>query len=174
MYPQVALVMGSYSDFPKLEPAIAVLKEFGVEHEVRIMSAHRTPDAVAEYAKKAEEIGLKVIIAAAGGAAHLPGVIAAFTTLPVIGIPIAIAPLSGIDSLLSIAQMPAGIPVATMSAGSGGAENAALMAVAILALGDPTLSGMLKTYRRRLADKVVERDSALQWRLRGKDHDNIA
>jgi phosphoribosylaminoimidazole carboxylase PurE protein len=172
MYPHVALIMGSYSDFPKLEPAIQVLKEFGVTHEVRIMSAHRTPDVVADYAKKAAGNGLKVILAAAGGAAHLPGVIAAYTILPVIGIPIAIPSMGGLDSLLSMAQMPAGIPVATMSAGGGGPENAALMAVSILALNDNTLAEMLLTYRRRLADKVVERDSTLQWKLRTQEQDN--
>ena len=171
MYPQVALIMGSYSDYPKLETTISTLREFGVSHEIRVMSAHRTPDVVAEYAKKAEQNGLKVIIAAAGGAAHLPGVIAAYTILPVIGIPIAIPSLGGLDSLLSIAQMPAGIPVATMSAGGGGAENAALMAISILAIGDPTLADMLRSYRRRLGDKVVERDSTLQWKLRNRDNE---
>lgn len=166
---QVALIMGSYSDYPKLESAIAIFKEFGVGVDIRVMSAHRTPDAVSEYAKKAEGNGIKVIIAAAGGAAHLPGVIAAYTILPVIGVPIAIPSLGGLDSLLAIAQMPAGIPVATMSAGGGGAENGALMAIAILATNDPTLSEMLKTYRRRMADKVLERDSTLQWKLRTQE-----
>lgn len=172
MTPQVAIIMGSYSDYPKLEPAIAVLKEFGIAHEVRIMSAHRTPDVVAEYAKAAESHGVRVIIAAAGGAAHLPGVIAAYTVLPVIGVPIAIPSLGGLDSLLSIAQMPAGIPVATMSVGGGGAENSALMAISILAINDPTLTEMLKTHRRRLADKVTERDSTLQWKLRSKEQED--
>lgn len=171
MTPQVAVIMGSYSDYPKLEPAITVLKEFDIAHEVRVMSAHRTPDVVAEYAKSAESIGIKVILAAAGGAAHLPGVIAAYTVLPVIGVPIAIPPMGGLDSLLSIAQMPAGIPVATMSAGGGGAENGALMAIAILAINDSTLTEMLKTHRRRMADKVTERDSTLQWKLRSKEQE---
>lgn len=171
MLPQVAIVMGSYSDFAKMEPAMGVLKEFGLNYEVRVMSAHRTPDVVADYAKKAAGNGIKVIIAAAGGAAHLPGVIAAYTILPVIGVPIAIPSLGGLDSLLSMAQMPAGIPVATMSAGAGGPENAALMAVAILAINDLTLSEMLSTYRRRMADKVIERDSTLQWKLRTKDQE---
>ncbi len=166
MTPQVALIMGSYSDFPKLEPAMEIFREFGMSYEVRVMSAHRTPDAVAEWAKKAHENGIKVICAAAGGAAHLPGVIAAYTVLPVIGIPIAIPSLGGLDSLLSMVQMPAGIPVATMSAGGGGPGNAALMAIAILATSDPTLFEMLRTYRRRMADKVTERDSALQWKIR--------
>ncbi len=175
MNPQVALIMGSYSDFPKLEPAIAVLKQFGVGHEVRVMSAHRTPDAVSDYARKAAGAGIKVIIAAAGGAAHLPGVIAAYTILPVIGVPITLSGgLGGLDSLLSIAQMPGGIPVATMSSNSGGPENAALLAVSILALNDKTLSEMLLTYRRQMADKVAERDSTLQWKLRTKDQEDGA
>lgn len=172
MNPQVALIMGSYSDYPKLESCMDVLKEFGIPFDVRVMSAHRTPDAVAEYAKKAADNGIKVIIAAAGGAAHLPGVVASFTVLPVIGIPIAIPSLGGLDSLLSIAQMPAGIPVATMSCGGGGPENAALLAISILATADTTLTEMLKTHRRRMADKVAERDSTLQWKLRTQEERN--
>lgn len=170
-YPQVAVVMGSYSDFSKLEPTMAVLKEFGIAYDVRVMSAHRTPEVVSDYAKKAASVGIKVIIAAAGGAAHLPGVMASYTILPVIGIPIALPGLGGLDSLLSMSQMPAGIPVATMSSGSGGPENAALMAIAILAVNDSTLGEMLMTYRRRMADKVTERDSTLQWKLRTKDQE---
>lgn len=166
MEPQVALIMGSYSDYNRLERGIEVFREFGIKVDIRVMSAHRTPDLVAEYAKKAEKEGIKVIIAAAGGAAHLPGVIAAYTVLPVIGVPIAIPSLNGWDSLLSMSQMPAGIPVATMSTGDGGAENAALMAVAILATSDASLREMLRTFRRRMADKVVERDATLQWKLR--------
>ncbi len=172
MNPQIALIMGSYSDFGKLESAMAILKEFGLAYEVRVMSAHRTPDVVSTWAKGAEEAGIKVIIAAAGGAAHLPGVIAAYTTLPVIGVPIPLEGLGGLDSLLSMSQMPAGIPVATMSAGAGGPENGALMAISILATSDATLMEMLKTYRRRMADKVVERDSTLQWKIRSKDQEN--
>ncbi|MCL1999962.1 MAG: 5-(carboxyamino)imidazole ribonucleotide mutase [Planctomycetes bacterium] len=170
MNPQVAVIMGSYSDFPKMEPAIAVLKEFGISCEVRVMSAHRTPDVASAYAKKAAALGLKVIIAAAGGAAHLPGVIAAYTVLPVIGVPIALpGGLGGLDSLLSIAQMPAGIPVATMSAGSGGSENAALMAIAILAVNDRKLTEMLITYRQKMAEKVIARDANLQHKLNNDD-----
>lgn len=172
MNPQVALIMGSYSDYNKLDRALEVFKEFGIGLEIRVMSAHRTPDVVAEYAKNAEKNGIKVIIAAAGGAAHLPGVIAAYTILPVIGIPVAIPSLDGLDSLLSMVQMPAGIPVATMSTGSGGAENAALMAIAILATSDSTLAEMLHTFRRRMADKVIERDSTLQWKLRTKEQED--
>ena len=172
MQPQVALIMGSYSDYNKLDDALEVFKEFGINIEIRVMSAHRTPDVVAEYAKNAEKNGIKVILAAAGGAAHLPGVIAAYTILPVIGIPIAIPSLGGLDSLLSMVQMPGGIPVATMSAGGGGAMNAALMAVSILATSDETLAEMLRTYRRRMADKVIERDSTLQWKLRTKEQED--
>lgn len=174
MYPIVAVVMGSISDLPKLEPAITLLKEFGIASEVRVMSAHRSPDVVAEYAKKASAAGLKIIIAAAGGAAHLPGVIAAYTILPVIGVPIALPVMNGLDSLLSISQMPAGIPVATMSVGSGGPENAALMAASILALNDRTLADKLMAYRRALAEKVIERDSNLQWKLRSKEREEEA
>ena len=158
MHPQIALIMGSYSDYQKVEPALEIFKEFGVDAEMRVLSAHRTPDQTVEFAKLAESRGFKVLIAAAGGAAHLPGVIASHTILPVIGIPISLPPMNGLDSLLSMAQMPAGIPVAVMSSGGGGAENAALMAIAILAIDNPTLSEMLRSYRRRLADKVLVRD----------------
>ncbi len=171
---QVAVVMGSNSDLPKLEKGLYIFKEFGIGCEVRILSAHRTPHAIAEFASGAKERGIKVIIAAAGGAAHLAGVIASFTILPVIGVPIALTGgLGGLDSLLSMVQMPAGIPVATMSCGSGGGENAALTAVAILALNDPILAEMLETYRKRMANKVLERDSALQWKLRDKENENL-
>lgn len=166
MNPQVALIMGSYSDYPKLESTMEVFREFGIVYEIRVLSAHRTPDALAEWAKAAHATGIKVILAAAGGAAALPGAIAAHTVLPVIGIPIVVPSLGGLDSLLSMAQMPAGIPVATMSVGPGGAENAALLAISILATSDQTLFEMLQTHRRRMADKVTERDSTLQWKLR--------
>lgn len=166
MEPQVALVMGSASDMPKVEKALDVFKEFGIGYEVRILSAHRTPHAVEKFASGARAKGIKVIIAAAGGAAHLAGVIASFTVLPVIGVPIPLqGGLGGLDSLLSMVQMPAGIPVAVMSAGSGGAENAALLAVSILAVNDTIMTEMLETYRKGMADKVLERDSALQWKL---------
>ena len=170
MQATVAMVMGSNSDYPKLEKGVQLFQEFGISCEVRIMSAHRSPHAVADFASGAAGRGIKVIIAAAGGAAHLAGVIASFTILPVIGVPIALeGGLGGLDSLLSMVQMPAGIPVATMSAGSGGGENAALMAVSILALGDPELAAKLEAYRKSLAEKVVDRDSALQWKLTSKD-----
>ncbi len=166
MNPQIALIMGSYSDFPKIDSAMEIFREFGVNIEIRVMSAHRTPDVLADWAKNAHATGIKVILAAAGGAAALPGAIAAHTVLPVIGIPIVIPSLGGLDSLLSMTQMPAGIPVATMSVGPGGAENAALLALSILATSDQTLFEMLQTHRRRMADKVTERDSTLQWKLR--------
>ena len=162
---QVALIMGSYSDYNKLERALDVFKEFAISCEVRILSAHRTPQAVADFALNAEANGIKVIIAAAGGAAHLAGVVAAHTIIPVIGLPVAGNTLSGLDSLLSMVQMPAGIPVSTMSVGSGGPENAALTAISILALADRTLAEMLRSYRNRMKEKVLERDSALQWKL---------
>ena len=164
MLVQVAMAMGSHSDYGKMEPALNLLGEFGVECEVRILSAHRTPDETAEFARTAESRGIKVIVAAAGGAAHLPGVIASHTILPVIGVPIPLPALGGLDSLLSMTQMPAGIPVSVMSAGGGGPENAVLTAVSILALGNPALAEKLRNYRRRLADKVRDRDSSLQWR----------
>ncbi|MDR0361292.1 MAG: 5-(carboxyamino)imidazole ribonucleotide mutase [Planctomycetota bacterium] len=165
MTPKVAVVMGSYSDVPKMEKTLEIFREFDIPCEVRILSAHRTPRETAEFAENARARGIEVIIAAAGGAAHLPGVIAASTILPVIGVPIALPVMNGLDSLLSIAQMPAGIPVCTMSAGGGGPENAALAAISILALGDKALSETLESYRKRLAAKVLERDSALQWKL---------
>ena len=145
---RVAIVMGSTSDEPKVKPAAEVLDEFGVSHEVRVLSAHRTPEEVAEFARSARERGLAVIIAAAGKAAHLAGAIAANTTLPVIGIPIASGGLGGIDALLSTVQMPSGVPVATV--GIDGAKNAALLAIAVLSLQDPDLAAALEDYRHSL------------------------
>ena len=145
----VGIVMGSDSDWPTMKAADDVCAEFGVPREVRVMSAHRTPDDVAKYARAAAKRGLRVLIAGAGGAAHLPGVIAASTTLPVIGVPIGTRALKGLDSLLSIAQMPSGVPVATVSI--DGAKNAGLLAVEILALGSPTLQGRLAKFKTRLA-----------------------
>ena len=166
MQASVAMVMGSNSDYPKLEKGLKIFEQFGISCEVRILSAHRSPHAVADFAAGASARGIKVIIAAAGGAAHLAGVVASFTVLPVIGVPIALeGGMGGLDSLLSMAQMPAGIPVATMSAGSGGGENAALLAVSILAVSDPELTAKLEAFRRELTEKVLERDSALQWKL---------
>ena len=152
--PLVGVVGGSRSDFPVLERAVAVLTELGVPSELRVVSAHRTPDLLFRYAETAAGRGIRVIVAGAGGAAHLPGMLAAKTALPVIGVPIPTANLGGLDSLLSIVQMPRGIPVATVAI--GGAENAALLAAAILALTDPNLAASLARYRAALAATVTD------------------
>ena len=146
--------MGATSDYEIMSAAISILEEFGVEYEKRVISAHRTPDLMCEYAKSAKERGIGVIIAGAGGAAHVAGVVAGMTTVPVIGVPIQTKALGGMDSLLSIVQMPGGIPVATMAI--NGAKNAGLMAVEILALGDASLSGKLEEYRKAQTAKVLE------------------
>jgi len=151
---QVAIAMGSQSDWPTMRCAAETLGDLGVEHEARIVSAHRTPDRMADFAKNAADEGFAVIIAGAGGAAHLPGMIAAMTHLPVLGVPVQSKTLSGMDSLLSIVQMPAGVPVGTLAIGEAGATNAALMAAAILALSDDDLS-------RRLQDWRVPRSAAV-------------
>ena len=151
----VGIVMGSDSDWPLVKKAYETLSSFGVEAEVRVISAHRTPELAADYAKTAAERGLKVIIAAAGGAAHLGGILAAHTTLPVLGIPVAGGALNGIDALLATLQMPSGIPVATLTLGSAGPVNAALFAVQILALSDEALAAKLADHKRRLAEKVA-------------------
>ena len=145
--PIIGIIMGSQSDWPTLKHAADLLAELGVPHETRIVSAHRTPDRLSQYAKTARERGIKVIIAGAGGAAHLPGMTASMTSLPVFGVPVESKALSGLDSLLSIVQMPGGIPVGTLAIGPAGAKNAALLAVAVLALGDPALAGRLDAYR---------------------------
>jgi 5-(carboxyamino)imidazole ribonucleotide mutase len=152
--PIVAILMGSASDADTMEPARQILKEFDVPCEVKVLSAHRTPEQTIRYAKEAKGRGTKIIIAGAGGAAHLPGIIAAVTTLPVIGIPIKSKSLNGLDSLLSIVQMPAGIPVATVAI--DGAANAALLAVEMLALASPELAVKLETYRTKLQEKVLK------------------
>lgn len=152
--------MGSDSDLSTMQPAVAVLERFGVAHEVRVLSAHRTPLEMVEFARKASARGLGVIIAGAGGAAHLPGMVAALTTLPVIGVPVAGRALSGVDSLHSIVQMPAGIPVATVAIGNG--TNAGLLAVQILAIGDPVLREALAAYRAELHGQVRAKDARLQ------------
>lgn len=152
--PIVAILMGSASDADTMEPARQILKEFDVPCEVKVLSAHRTPEQTVRYAKEAKGRGTKIIIAGAGGAAHLPGIIAAVTTLPVIGIPIKSKSLNGLDSLLSIVQMPAGIPVATVAI--DGAANAALLAVEMLALASPELAVKLETYRTKLQEKVLK------------------
>ncbi len=146
--------MGSTSDYEIMSAAVSILEEFGVEYEKRVISAHRTPDLMCEYAKSARERGIGVIIAGAGGAAHVAGVVAGMTTVPVIGVPIQTKALGGMDSLLSIVQMPGGIPVATMAI--NGSKNAGLLAVEILALGDPSLAAKLDEYRKNQTAKVLE------------------
>lgn len=147
--PRVGVIMGSESDWPTMEAACEVCREFGVPFEARVVSAHRTPDEMARYAKAAARRGLKVIVAGAGGAAHLPGMVASHTTLPVIGVPVESRALKGMDSLLSIVQMPAGVPVATVAIGN--AKNAGLLAVEILATSDPDLAAKLAAFRHRMA-----------------------
>ena len=154
--PRVAVLMGSDSDHDTMRPAAEVLREFGIEHEVRVVSAHRTPAAMLTFGQQAAARGLEVLIAGAGGAAHLPGMLASVTTLPVIGVPVPLSRLDGIDSLLSIAQMPAGIPVATVAIGN--ARNAGLLAVRILAVGDEELTGALERHQHALADRSAEAD----------------
>lgn len=154
--PLVGIIMGSKSDWETMSHADLILSDFGVAHECRIVSAHRTPDLMAEYAKSAQGRGLEVIIAGAGGAAHLPGMVAAHTLLPVLGVPVQSKALSGRDSLLSIVQMPAGIPVGTLAIGQAGATNAALLAVAILANHRPELREALRTFRQQQTDKVLK------------------
>ncbi len=159
--PDVVVIMGSSSDLPKIQPCIDTLKKLGISHEVRVMSAHRTPDLVLSYIGSAEQRGVKVVIAAAGGAAHLAGVSAAHTLLPVIGIPVESSALKGIDSLLSTIQMPGGIPVATVGIGSGGATNAALLAAQIIALNDDQLKKRLLENRQASRQKVIDDDAAI-------------
>jgi 5-(carboxyamino)imidazole ribonucleotide mutase len=163
--PKVAIIMGSDSDFPIVEGCIKILKEFGVKTTVNICSAHRTPDKASELAKNAEKDGYEVIIAAAGKAAHLPGVLAAYTVLPVIGLPIKSSTLDGLDSLLSIVQMPSGIPVATVAI--NGSENAALLAVQILGGAYPGLRTMIHEYKLKMAENIAKKDLQLQEKLRG-------
>jgi 5-(carboxyamino)imidazole ribonucleotide mutase len=154
--PRVGLVMGSRSDWETLQHAAATLTELGVPHDVRVVSAHRTPDLLFKYAESAIERGLSVIIAGAGGAAHLPGMLAAKTRLPVLGVPVQSHALNGLDSLLSIVQMPAGVPVATLAIGRAGAINAALLAAAILAETDAALAQRLDAFRRAQSEAVLE------------------
>lgn len=165
MAPQVGLIMGSDSDWPTVEPAAQVLADFGIQFESGVVSAHRTPEKMLNYAKTAHERGLKVIIACAGGAAHLPGMVAAATPLPVIGIPRALADLDGLDSLLSIVQMPGGVPVATVSI--GGAKNAGLLAVRILSAGQPELVDKMAQYQADMAAEVERKDENLRKKLLG-------
>ena len=153
--PLVAIIMGSKSDWPTMEQASTVLAEFGVAHESKIVSAHRTPDLLFEFAKSAEDRGIEVIIAGAGGAAHLPGMCASQTVLPVLGVPVESKALKGLDSLLSIAQMPAGVPVGTLAIGQAGAKNAALLAVSILANSRPDLRKKLHSFRSKQTKTVL-------------------
>ncbi|MEP6671155.1 MAG: 5-(carboxyamino)imidazole ribonucleotide mutase [Chthoniobacter sp.] len=153
--PLVAVVMGSTSDWETLRHASEMLEKFGVPHEQRVVSAHRTPVLMAEFARDAAGRGIQVIIAGAGGAAHLPGMIAAHTPLPVLGVPVESKVLRGMDSLLSIVQMPAGIPVGTLAIGEAGAKNAGLLAISILALNDPELRGALDRYREHQTSSVL-------------------
>ena len=155
--PLVAIVMGSQSDWPTMQRAAQALDALGVAYEARIVSAHRTPDRLAEFAKGAADAGFKVIVAGAGGAAHLPGMVASMTHLPVLGVPVESKALKGQDSLLSIVQMPAGIPVGTLAIGEAGATNAGLLAAAILALSDEALAERLKAYRAAQTAAVAER-----------------
>lgn len=161
--PLVGVIMGSDSDFSVMSDAVQVLREFGISHEVEVVSAHRTPDKMVTYARSARERGLKVIIAGAGGAAHLPGMVASMTSLPVIGVPVALAKLDGLDSLLSIVQMPGGIPVATVSI--NGAKNAGLLAARILGSCDTEIAAALDTYAQDLEAQVEAKNAALQARL---------
>jgi len=155
--PRVAVVMGSRSDWETMREAAALLEELAIPHEVRIVSAHRTPERLYRFAREAAERGIGVIIAGAGGAAHLPGMIAAITPLPVLGVPVESRSLKGLDSLLSIVQMPGGVPVGTLAIGRAGARNAALLAAAILALGDPALRERYHAWRRAQTEAVPDR-----------------
>lgn len=158
----VGIVMGSDSDWPKIKAAADALDEFGVGYEVRVMSAHRTPEVVHQYATTAVARGLKVIIAAAGGAAHLAGVVASHTILPVIGLPVATELSGGLDSLLSVVQMPGDVPVATVGVGGGGPRNAGLLAVQILAIDDESVQEKLMAFKKKLTEKVAKKNAALQ------------
>jgi 5-(carboxyamino)imidazole ribonucleotide mutase len=159
----VSVIMGSDSDFTVMADAVAALTEFGIEHEVEVVSAHRTPEHMIAFGREAKGRGIRVIIAGAGGSAHLPGMIAAVTTLPVIGVPVPLKTLDGLDSLLSIVQMPAGVPVATVSI--GGARNAGLLAARILSVADATLATKLAEFATSLEISVAEKNTALQERL---------
>ena len=163
MTTRVGIVMGSDSDWPTMEPAALALDEFGVEHEVRVVSAHRTPRDMLDYGTAAADRGLRVLIAGAGGAAHLPGMLASVTPLPVIGVPAPLSHLDGMDSLLSIVQMPAGVPVATVSV--AGARNAGLLAVRILAIEDADLRALMVKFQQSLGETARGKDAALRARL---------
>ena len=159
--PLVGIIMGSKTDLEVLNGATEVLKEFGIEHELRVLSAHRTPELVLEWSSGAEGRGLEVLIAGAGGAAHLPGVVAAKTVLPVLGVPVPSTTLGGADALLSIVQMPKGIPVGTLAIGKSGAANAALLAIAILSGKRPDLRERLRAWRKKRAEEVLQADKSV-------------
>ena len=158
-HPQVGIIMGSASDLDVMKGAAEILDEFGIGYEMRVVSAHRSPERMVDYALTARDLGFRVIIAGAGGAAHLPGMVASLTTLPVIGVPVPTAHLGGQDSLLSIVQMPGGVPVATMSI--GGSKNAGLLAARILSTSDPALADKLEDYRRSLEAHAADQDASL-------------
>lgn len=164
--PQVSVIMGSDSDLPVMKGAIDILKKFGISHEVKILSAHRSPKEVSLFARSARLMGRKIIIAGAGGAAHLAGVIASLTTIPVIGVPMETKYLKGIDSLLSTVQMPSGVPVATMAIGSSGAKNAAILAARVLALNDKKLERKLQLYKRKLTLEVKRKNRKLKTKVK--------
>ncbi|PPR31225.1 MAG: N5-carboxyaminoimidazole ribonucleotide mutase [Alphaproteobacteria bacterium MarineAlpha9_Bin2] len=157
MSAKIGVIMGSQSDWTTMKNTVDVINSFSVPYELNIVSAHRTPDRLYEYAKLAEEKGIKIIIAGAGGAAHLPGMVASLTTLPVLGVPILSKAMKGIDSLLSIAQMPSGIPVGTLAIGQSGATNAGFLAIQILAINDQSLAKKIKNYRIKQTDSVLEK-----------------
>jgi 5-(carboxyamino)imidazole ribonucleotide mutase len=160
--PLVGIIMGSKTDLDTLQGAIEILREFGIDHEVRVLSAHRTPELVMEWSSTAEERGMEVLIAGAGGAAHLPGVVAAKTILPVLGVPVPSTTLGGADALLSIVQMPKGIPVGTLAIGKSGAANAALLAIAIMGGKRPELREKLKAWRKARAEEVQKADASVR------------
>ncbi|HOK03091.1 MAG TPA: 5-(carboxyamino)imidazole ribonucleotide mutase [Spirochaetota bacterium] len=159
--PLIGIILGSDSDLPKVKECFETLDSFGVAYEVIVSSAHRSPEKTLEWVKSASERGIKVIIAIAGGAAHLPGVVASHTTLPVIGIPIETNIAGGLDSILSILQMPSGVPVATMAAGRSGGVNAALFALSILSTSDETIAEKLRAYRKKVAEKIEEKNKII-------------
>lgn len=166
MSARIALLMGSDSDFPRLEATVKTLRDFGEEPIVRVLSAHRTPHEAATFAEDAKSNGLKVILCAAGGAAHLAGVIAAHTAIPVIGIPMDNPPMGGLDALLATVQMPGGIPVPTVAVGGGGPTNAALTALRIIALFDEDMAQKMEDFRSNMREKVLKKDAALQEKLK--------
>lgn len=167
--PLVAIVLGSDNDYPVIQDMIRILHEFEIPHEITVTSAHRSPDRTHRYAFTLEDRGIQVVIACAGAAAHLAGVIASHTILPVIGVPIDSSPLKGMDALLSTSMMPAGVPVATMAIGITGASNAAVLAAQILARSDPDMARRLKEFKKQLADKVEERDRELKREMQNSE-----